>query len=137
MEGLPVNQYRDLASDMFKQIYMIKDILSNQTKEYEPLTEEQKIKFKFKKRGFNKLLLFDMDETLIHVKRRSEEGAEQNDENMSESSEESFCPEVEIKTIDPTSKTEVPASFSVRPFVKQCLELANKYFEVAVFTASK
>lgn len=29
------------------------------------------------------------------------------------------------------------AAFSVRPFVKQCLELSNKYFEVAIFTAGK
>jgi hypothetical protein len=40
MDGLPVSQYRELTSDMFKQIYMVKDILSNQTREYEPLTDE-------------------------------------------------------------------------------------------------
>lgn len=48
---------------------MIKDIIANQTSPIEPLPEDQKIKFKFKKKGFNKLLLFDLDETLIHVRR--------------------------------------------------------------------
>ena len=33
------------------------------------ISEEQKIEFKFKKEGFNKLIIFDLDETLIHCKR--------------------------------------------------------------------
>jgi hypothetical protein len=57
-----------------------------------------------------------MDETLIHVKRRTTEGQEEQKESAN--SEESFNPEVEIPTIDPSSKTVVHASFSVRPFVK-------------------
>jgi predicted HAD superfamily phosphohydrolase YqeG len=32
------------------------------------LEEDQKIDFRFVKHGFKKLLLFDLDETLIHVK---------------------------------------------------------------------
>ena len=32
------------------------------------IPEEKKIDFKFKKKGFDKLLIFDLDETLIHTK---------------------------------------------------------------------
>lgn len=32
------------------------------------IPEEKKIDFKFKKTGFDKLLIFDLDETLIHTK---------------------------------------------------------------------
>ena len=32
------------------------------------MPEDKKIDFKFKKKGFTKLLLLDLDETLIHTK---------------------------------------------------------------------
>jgi len=76
---------------------MIKDIFSNQKKEFEPLTDDQKIKFKFKKKGYKKLLLFDLDETLIHVKRK------QYGVDDSECTDDSFLPEVEIPILDPIS----------------------------------
>jgi len=56
-----------MMGDMFKQIHMVKDILVNQVEPYKPIPQEGKMNFKFKKSGFNKLLLFDLDETLIHV----------------------------------------------------------------------
>lgn len=65
--GLPLKCYQELASDIFHQIWMIKDILSNVS--YSPMPLVRKINFKFKKPGFKKLLLFDLDETLIHLKR--------------------------------------------------------------------
>jgi len=37
--------------------------------EYQEFPEDQKMPFTFKKKGFNKLVIFDLDETLIHVKR--------------------------------------------------------------------
>ena len=37
------------------------------------IKEEDKIEFKFKKKGFNKLLIFDLDETLVHSKRDEDE----------------------------------------------------------------
>ena len=37
------------------------------------VSEVEKIDFRFKKAGFNKLLIFDLDETLIHMKRDEEE----------------------------------------------------------------
>lgn len=46
---------------------MVKEIVERQR--IEKIKDEEKIKLKFKKKGFKKLLLFDLDETLIHVKR--------------------------------------------------------------------
>ena len=44
--------------------------------EYQEFPDAQKIDFKFKKKGFKKLLLFDLDETLYHIWRdpNQEEG---------------------------------------------------------------
>jgi len=68
-KGLSVKEYMKMTGDIFKQIHMIKDIFENQDEPYLPLEEDEKMNFKFKKPGFKKLLLFDLDETLIHVKR--------------------------------------------------------------------
>ena len=76
-----------------------------------------------------KLLIFDLDETLIHVKRRLV-GEDDGDDSGSD-----FEPDVEIPVYDPHTEVNITASFSIRPFTKECLEFANKYFEVAVFTA--
>lgn len=69
MKGLSVKEYHNLTSDMFKQVHMIKDFILNQETPYKPFTDDEKIKLFFTKPGYNKLLLFDLDETLIHVKR--------------------------------------------------------------------
>jgi TFIIF-interacting CTD phosphatase-like protein len=37
-----------------------------QLSQFPVIPESKKIDFKFKKEGFNKLLIFDLDETLIH-----------------------------------------------------------------------
>ena len=47
--------------------------------DYQEIPESQKINFKFKKEGFKHLLLFDLDETLIHCKRGIDEMEEQDD----------------------------------------------------------
>lgn len=131
IQGLSVKEYHNLTSDMFKQVHMIKDFILNQETPYQPFTEDEKIKLKFTKPGFDKLLLFDLDETLIHVKRSEIE------EQDYDAEDDDFQPEIEIPIFDPYSQTTITASFSVRPFVKECLELANKYFEVGIFTAGK
>lgn len=54
---------------------MVKEITEKQKNKIERMKDEEKVKLKFKKKGFKKLLLFDLDETLIHVKRTEfEEG---------------------------------------------------------------
>ena len=119
---------------MFRQIYMIKDIThakdNKQPKQFNILQQEQRINFKFTKPGFKRLLIFDLDETLIHVKRSNLTNFEESDTN-------SFEPDVELPVLDPSTGIEIIASFSVRPYARRCLAYANRYFEVAIFTAGK
>jgi CTD small phosphatase-like protein 2 len=69
-----------------------------------------------------KLLLFDLDETLIHIWRGL--------------AAERFEPEILIP-IKHWKTGEVERwGMSIRPYVRECLEFANKHFEVGIFTAS-
>ena len=67
------------------------------------------------------MLLFDLDETLIHVKRTGY-GDDDDDDN---SNEECFEPEVEIPVFDPNTGIHISASFSIRPYARRCLAFAN------------
>ena len=111
---------------------MIKQLINdNEVKE---LTDEEKIQFKFTKPGFKRLLLFDLDETLIHVK--INQGA--NDDQNNKMGDENFEPEIELPIYDQVSGIYITcAKFSLRPYTKECLQFANKFFEVGVFTAGK
>jgi TFIIF-interacting CTD phosphatase-like protein len=66
--NMKVLDYQDQVALVFRQIFMIKDLIEHE-REYTPLQEDEKIDFQFTKLGFKKLLIFDLDETLIHVKR--------------------------------------------------------------------
>jgi len=66
-----------------------------------------------------KTIIFDMDETLIHCV---------DDVGQDE-------PDV-ILEIDFPDEELVEAGINIRPYVMECLEEANKYFQVIVFTAS-
>ena len=88
--------------------------------------------FKFKKAGFNKLLIFDLDETLIHSKRDEDEL--EYDELAGHYTDAE--PELQVQMESPSSDY---GSFMqgvfVRPFLHECLWAANMDYEVAVFTA--
>lgn len=66
-----------------------------------------------------KVLIFDMDETLIHC---VDDIEAQN-------------PDV-ILEIDFPGEETVCAGINIRPYVMECLQEANKSFQVIVFTAS-
>lgn len=70
--------------------------------------------------GIHKLLLFDLDETLAHCVRT------ENPE---------YEPDVKL-LIRLQSGSNFRASFNIRPFTHEMLNEVNKYYEVAVFTAS-
>ena len=76
------------------------------------------INFAFKKQGFKKLLIFDLDETLIHCQR---------EELMCEEDEEGykFVPDVWIDIKTPSTGEVVKTGFTVRPFAIDCLRAAN------------
>lgn len=73
-----------------------------------------------KKAGFEnkKTIIFDLDETLVHCV-----------------DDLTANPEVVLKVTFPSGET-VNAGINIRPFARECLSEAVKYFEVIVFTAS-
>lgn len=64
--------YKELTLRIFHSINNIKQI-----KSFPKIPEHKRINFQFKKPGFNKLLIFDLDETLIHAIRDTEDMEEQ------------------------------------------------------------
>ena len=66
-----------------------------------------------------KTLVFDLDETLVHCC-----------DDITSSS-----PDVILPITFPTGEV-VNAGINIRPYAKECLMEANRYFEVIVFTAS-
>jgi hypothetical protein len=60
---------------IFHSINVIKQI-----KELPPLTDDQHIHFKFSKPGYNKLLIFDLDETLIYSLRDKDDLPEEEED---------------------------------------------------------
>ena len=65
---MKVSVYKDISIQIIQAINIIQQI-----KQFPAIQPEEQIEFKFKKSGFNKLLIFDLDETLIHSKRDDNE----------------------------------------------------------------
>jgi TFIIF-interacting CTD phosphatase-like protein len=70
-----------------------------------------------RKSRHRKLIIFDLDETLVHC------------------SENLVAADVVLPITFPTGE-QVGAGINIRPYVIDCLTAANQLFEVAVFTAS-
>ncbi len=68
-----------------------------------------------------KTIIFDLDETLIHCV----DDAETDN------------PDVVIPIHFSEDPEPVMAGINIRPHIIECLELANKYFQVIIFTASE
>lgn len=125
---LSIIDYQTVIAEVFVQISKIKQLLTKY--EYVERSDDEKLEFRLKKPGFKNLLIFDLDETLIHVMRDQEEVPEDEmEQNL-------FEPEVKLDIYDEINDQQTQALFSVRPYARACLEFANKYFEVAIFTAS-
>lgn len=67
-----------------------------------------------------KTIIFDLDETLAHCVRQQPPSRD---------------PDIYLNITLPSGKI-LNAPFNIRPFTKEMLEMANKYFEVVCFTAS-
>ena len=89
---LKLSDYNSLTFVIYRQIAWIKCQFFEA--EYHEIPQSQKIDFKFKKSGYNKLVIFDVDETLIHCRR-------DKDENNQEA--EDFKADEEISVQDPCS----------------------------------
>lgn len=65
-----------------------------------------------------KTIIFDLDETLVHCV-----------------DDPSMIPDVTLPIVFPSGEV-VNAGINIRPFARECLTEASKYFEIIVFTAS-
>lgn len=82
--------YKNMTLHIFHSINIIKQIQDRPN-----VSELQKIDFEFKKEGFKKLIIFDLDETLIHCQR---------EELLSEEDEEDpykFVPQTWVNIVSP------------------------------------
>lgn len=117
---MTMQEYKNMTLHIFHSINIIKQIGPVPT-----LEDDQWVDFSFQKFGFSKVIIFDLDETLIHCQRETE-GEEEN--------EFSFQPEVFIDIVSPDGES-VKTGFTIRPYALECLRTANKFYEVAIFTA--
>jgi TFIIF-interacting CTD phosphatase-like protein len=75
----------------------------------------------------NKVLVLDMDETLIHARFLSEKDSEKNDDG-------DFIVKLASKS---NEEDTVRISVKMRPYLDNCLEHLAKHYEIAVFTAGE
>jgi hypothetical protein len=88
------------------------------------------VDFKFKKPGFDKLIIFDLDETLIHslIERDDMEDSGGSDgdadgENGNAMDSYDFKPDVWVDLVDPDGdNTPRRHGFAIRPFALDCLK---------------
>ena len=123
-----VSAYKEMTLRIFHSINFIK-----QLEEFPEIPEDKKIDFKFTKPGYDKLLIFDLDETLIHTIRSEEELEEGEYTDLYGG--KNICGEIVVELLEPGYDEPFLSEFLIRPFVKKCLEMVNEKFEVAVFTA--
>jgi len=86
------------------------------------------------KEGTNKkVLILDMDETMLHAKFLQSEEDEKNDDgdfSFTLQSEESGSNDVQGKPSD-----SLKVSIKMRPFLDMALDFLAKFYEIVVFTA--
>lgn len=80
---MKISVYRNMTLNIFHSINIIKQI-----KEQPPIENHQYIDFKFKKPGFKKLIIFDLDETLIHCQKEEEDYGIEIDEDEEDEDED-------------------------------------------------
>lgn len=74
-----------------------------------------------------KVLVLDMDETLIHARFLSGNDSERNDDGDFVVQLASKCDESDL----------IKVSVKMRPYLDNCLEHLSKLYEIAVFTAGE
>jgi len=82
---------------------------------------EKQIEVEFKKKHCTKLLLLDLDETLVHCVKKPNPLRP---------------PMVELDITAPSGQVIKGVGFNIRPHTRELLEAANQHYEVCVFTAS-
>ena len=101
-------------------IYQSINFLQNLDIDEEQVIEKQ-IEVEFKKKNVTKLLLLDLDETLVHCVKKPNPLRP---------------PMVKIDITAPNGNLIKDVGFNIRPQCRELLVSANKNYEVCVFTAS-
>ncbi len=73
---MKLSNYKSMSLHIFHSLNIIKAMKSKPD-----IEEHQKINFKFKKEGMKKLIIFDLDETLIHCQREELVTTENDEED--------------------------------------------------------
>ena len=105
--------------ELLVHIYQSIAFLQNLEIPEEQILEKQ-IEVEFKKKNCTKMLLLDLDETLVHCVKKP------NPDRP---------PKVHLDIKAPSGQV-IRAGFNIRPHTKELLVAANKHYEVCVFTAS-
>lgn len=109
---------REFAIHILQTIHFLQQM--DPLNEEDILEKQVELKLTKKHLGINKVLIFDLDETLAHCVRQ---------ENPNQP------PDVRLDIHTQTGKV-LNAGFNVRPYTHEMLKEVNKFYEVVVFTAS-
>ena len=113
-ELLKVDEYR---RQMIGALRLVKNLRKPSMDKLEPMFIDLPQRHSHQK----KILIFDLDETLVH-------GLKQDKWNTNVH---------KVSYYDSESDSVIYLRFKIRPYVVQCLKEAKKHFQVGVFTASK
>ena len=116
MKGLQGHVYLELLVHIYQSI----NFLQNLEIPEEQIIEKQ-IEVHFKKPNMTKMLLLDLDETLVHCVKKPNPLRP---------------PMVKVDITTPNGNVIKNVGFNIRPHTKELLQEANKWFEVCVYTAS-
>lgn len=111
-------EYVDLINHMFYFLEFINEMDS--ISEADVREKEVTLNMKTEHR---KLMIFDLDETLVHCTYQDAPAAKADSDVF-----------LEVK--NPRSSSSSKAGFNIRPGARECLLAAQEHFEVVVFTAS-
>ena len=85
-----------------------------------------RIDFQFKKKGFKKVLILDIDETLIHTKRDEDDVDEEMLIELYGEDHAKMKPDVWIQMTDPDGDGDpISSGFFIRPYIYDLLRVAN------------
>ena len=126
-QSLKLSVYKEVSVAIIQAISAAQEISV-----FPPVNPASKIDFQFKKKGFSKLLIFDLDETLIHSMRDEDELEFPKLNDVYEENEPHLSVEMESPSSD---YGKFQQGIYLRPYLQECLRAANIDYEVAIFTA--
>lgn len=127
LEPMKPDIYKRMMLHIYHSIVLIKKIKT--------LPEPNKyVNFRFKKKASSKkLIVFDLDHTLIHCDSEEEDIELLVEEELGlDICKEGYQP---LIITDPEDGSSQKIRFAIRPYAVELLQLASLFYEVAIFTA--